>query len=39
MARGIPAEKIAIVTNGADLERYVLGEDLKNPGPEGQDLG
>ena len=28
MARGIPAEKISIVTNGADLERYVPGERM-----------
>jgi glycosyltransferase involved in cell wall biosynthesis len=30
MARGIPAEKIAIVTNGADLERYVQGERMND---------
>jgi glycosyltransferase involved in cell wall biosynthesis len=30
MARGISAEKIAIVTNGADLERYVQGERMND---------
>ena len=40
MARGIPAEKIAIVTNGADLERYVPGERMNDVRKElGLDEG
>ena len=30
MARGIPEEKIDIVTNGADLERYVPGDRMND---------